>query len=119
MSHEVDQLNTVMTEHIDRLQLTAQVREALQDLMNIERYAWDERGALTLHGRLLGPAQALYRAIRTRMEPLGFTPFLRRSGEQDELLALPGVIEHRRPRVGLPIVLFLATILTVLMTGAV
>jgi Zn-dependent protease len=111
-------VNTTAFEPTDRLELTGRVREALQGLMNIERYAWDERGALTLRGEIQGPAAARYRAIRARMESLGFTPFLRRAGEQDELLALPGVIERYPARVGLPVVLFLATIVTVLLTGA-
>jgi membrane-associated protease RseP (regulator of RpoE activity) len=111
-------VNTSTVEHTDRLELIARVREALQGLMDIDRYAWDERGALTLRGRLSGPAAARYRAIRAGMESLGFTPFLRRAGEQDELLAVPGVVERRPARLGLPIVLFLATIVTVLMAGA-
>jgi membrane-associated protease RseP (regulator of RpoE activity) len=111
-------LNAATVENVDRLELTARVREALQGLMDIDRYAWDERGALTLRGRLLGPASARYHAIRARMESLGFTPFLRRAGEQDELLAVPGVVERRPARVGLPIALFIATIITVLLAGA-
>src|SRR5437870_2315813 len=86
--------------------------------MDIERYNWDERGTLTLRGQLSGPADALYRAIRDRMEAIGFTPFLRRAAGSDEILAMPGVIERRAPRVRLPIVLFVLTILTVTMTGA-
>ena len=111
-------MDTAAIETFDRLEVTGRVREALDGLMDIERYAWDEIGALTLRGRLSGPAQACYRAIRMRLEALGFTPFLRQRDGQDELLALPGVIEHRRPRLWLPIMLFLATTLTVLMTGA-
>src|SRR5262245_21676200 len=111
-------LNTATFENADRLELIARVREALQGLMDIDRYAWDERGRLTLRGRLLGPAAERYRAIRTRMETLGFTPFLRSAGEQDELLAIPGVVERRQARIGLPIALFLTTIVTLLLTGA-
>ena len=87
--------------------------------MEIDRYSWDERGTLTLRGQLSGPADALYRAIRTRMERLGFTPFLRHDAAGDELVAMPGVIERRTPRIWLPIALFLATIVTVMMTGAI
>ena len=112
-------MNTVFVEDLDRLEVTGRVREELSDLMEIERYSWDERGALTLRGRLSGPADALYRAIRARMERLGFTPFLRRHAGDDELMAIPGVIERRPPRVALPIALFLATIVTVMMTGAI
>jgi len=111
-------LNTALVENSDRLELTGRVREELSDLMEIERYSWDERGTLTLRGRLSGPADALYRAIRARMERLGFTPFLRQDAGDDELVAMPGVIEHRPARVWLPIVLFLTTVVTVMMTGA-
>jgi membrane-associated protease RseP (regulator of RpoE activity) len=111
-------LNTATFENVDRLEQTARVHEALQGLMDIDRYAWDERGTLTLRGQLLGSATERYRAIRARMETLGFTPFLRRAGEQDELLAIPGIVERRPARIGLPVALFLATILSVLLTGA-
>ena len=112
-------MNTALIEPPDRLELTGRVRAELTDLMEIDRYSWDERGTLTLRGRLSGPADALYRAIRTRMERLGFTPFLRHDAAGDELVAMPGVIERRTPRVWLPVALFLATIITVMMTGAI
>jgi membrane-associated protease RseP (regulator of RpoE activity) len=111
-------LNPTFEEAADRLELTGRVRDELSDLMEIDRYSWDERGTLTLRGQLSGPADALYRAIRTRMERLGFTPFLRHDAAGDELVAMPGVIERRAPRVWLPVALFLATIVTVMITGA-
>jgi Zn-dependent protease len=106
------------TDEPDRLALIGEVRAALQGLMEFESYAWDERGALTLRGRLGGPADHVYGAIRTRLGALGFTPFLRRAGERDELLAAPVVIAHRPPRLALPAILFLTTIFTTLLTGA-
>lgn len=112
-------MNTTITEERDRLEVTGRVRAALHDLMQIDRYQWDERGALTLQGRLLGPAEALYRQIRAQLEPLGFTPFLQRHAGADELTAMPVVITHRAPRIGLPLVLFLATVFSVLLTGAI
>jgi len=113
-------LNTAFADPIDpdRLELAGRVREELADLMQIERYSWDERGTLTLRGQLSGPADGLYRAIRTRMERLGFTPFLRHDAAGDELVAMPGVIERRTPCIWLPIMLFLVTIVTVMITGA-
>ncbi len=111
-------MNTAFVETVDRLELTGRVREELSDLMEIDRYSWDERGTLTLRGRLSGPADALYRAIRTRMERLGFTPFLRHDAAGDELVAMPGVIERGSSRIWLPVLLFLTTILTVMITGA-
>jgi Zn-dependent protease len=107
-----------LAENNDRLELTGRVHEELSDLMQIDRYSWDERGTLTLRGQLSGPAEAVYRAIRARMERLGFTPFLRQDAGGDELVAMPGVIERRTPRVWLPVALFITTIITVIMTGA-
>ena len=89
-------MNTAFVENPDRLEVTGRVREELIDLMEIDRYSWDERGTLTLRGRLSGPADALYRAIRTRMERLGFTPFLRHDATGDELVAMPGVSHSTR-----------------------
>jgi membrane-associated protease RseP (regulator of RpoE activity) len=105
-------------EPLERLLLAGRVRDALAGLMDVESYAWDDRGALTLRGRLTGPAQSLYSAIRSRVEDVGYTPFLRRGAGQDELLAIPGVIARSKPRLGLPIALFVITFLTVLMQGA-
>jgi hypothetical protein len=110
--------NALAADNIDRLEATARVRAALRDLMDVERYQWDERGALTLRGQLSAPADTLYRAIRERLESLGFTPFLRRDAGADELLAVPGVIERSAPRLALPAALFLLTVVTVLLTGA-
>ena len=105
-------------EPTDRLETTGGMRAALSGLMDIDDYSWNERGELTMRGRLEAPAQAIYRAIRARVEALGYTPFLRRAGDRDELFAMPGVIAHTPPRIGLPVLLFVLTILTVLFTGA-
>ncbi len=102
-----------------RLETTIRIRQALGDLMQIDQYAWDAEGRLTLQGRLTGNSPMHYRAIRAQLEPLGFTPLLRHSSSgTDELLALPLVLTRRPQRLGLPLVLFLATILTTLTTGA-
>lgn len=107
-----------MIEPGDRLELTGRMREALEGLMDVQSYAWDERGALTLRGHFARPPQAIYRSIRDRMEALGFTPFIRSTGDQDELFMTPGVIVRNQPKVGLPVLLFCLTIITVLFTGA-
>ncbi|MBC8162824.1 MAG: site-2 protease family protein [Roseiflexaceae bacterium] len=110
-------MNAVI-ESTERLELVGQMRVALGGLMNVESYAWDERGALTMRGQLDRPADSVYRDLRARVETLGYTPFLRSSGGQDELFAMPGVIPRFTPRTLLPFVLFLITIATVLLTGA-
>lgn len=103
---------------VDRLLLIGEMRAALRGLMDFDSYAWGEGGALTLRGRLSAPAEQVYGAIRAALAPLGFTPFLRRPGAQDELLALPGVAERGRGRVWLPALLFITSIYTSLLAGA-
>lgn len=100
--------------------MIGRIRAALQGLMEIDRYAWDERGVLTLRGSLQAPASTAYGPIRSQMERLGFTPFLRtvETDGQDEILAMPGVIKHERPRVAMPALLFVLTIISVLLTAA-
>lgn len=105
-------------EPFDRLELTGQIRAVLDGLMDVESYAWDARGALTLRGQFTAPTQPNYRTIRARIEALGYTPFLRRHGNHDELFASPGVVKRTQPRVGLPVALFVLTVLSVLITGA-
>ncbi|NOK60683.1 MAG: site-2 protease family protein [Chloroflexi bacterium AL-W] len=105
-------------EPFDRLIVVGEMRQALAGLMEIEGYTWNANGSLTLKGTLSGPAQNLYRTIRDRLEALGFTPFLRRRGDQDELVALPVVMARSPSRVVLPLVLFLLTVFSVLITGA-
>ncbi|MBK9713049.1 MAG: site-2 protease family protein [Kouleothrix sp.] len=107
-------------ENIDRLEIAGRVRASLQGLMDVDSYQWDDRGTLTLRGRLSGPSDTLYQAIRARIEEIGFTPFLRQGvdADADELVAMPGVVDRRKPRVALPVALFLITVFTVLLTGA-
>ncbi len=102
----------------DRLAALGQVRETLANLMEIERFNWDANGVLTLRGRLLQPAETIYPAIRARMERLGYTPFLRKADGSYEIQAIPGVIERTRPRIVMPLLLFVLTIFTTLLTGA-
>jgi hypothetical protein len=105
-------------ESFDRLQRLGQVRIALDALMQIDAYAWDQRGVLTLRGRFLQPAEQIYRSIRQRLEALELTPMLRSGTTYDELVALPGVFHAPAQRLGLPVVLFLLTIVTTIWAGA-
>lgn len=77
-----------------------------------------DSGAILVRGRLLRDAQEAYRPLRARFERLGYTPFLRPHAEGVELVAAPGVIKRRPRRWILNAVLFVATIITVLLTGA-
>ena len=103
---------------VDRLELTGQLRAALDGIMEWDRYHWNEQGVFEAYGHLSGPADKLYGTIRTRLEALGFSTFLRREGDQDVITALPGVMKSSRPRIVLPIILFVLTIISSTLIGA-
>lgn len=112
-------METPTADGADRLEIIGRIRLALEGRMSIERYSWDQRGIVTLRGRLHGPADELYPTIRSAMEALGFTPLLRRAGGDDELMAVPVVITTPPQRIWTPLILFVATILSTLSVGAI
>jgi membrane-associated protease RseP (regulator of RpoE activity) len=77
-----------------------------------------ENGAIIIRGRLLENAARVYPPLRARFERLGYTPFLRPHNDGIELIAARGVIARRPTRWIINVVLFVATICTVLLAGA-
>jgi membrane-associated protease RseP (regulator of RpoE activity) len=74
-------------------------------------------GTIVMRGYLVQAAEEAYRPLRARFERLGYTPFLQSHRGQVELIAVPFVIHRRPPRVWINFVLFVATLLSVLITG--
>lgn len=99
-----------------------EVRRAAAEVMAIEDVTAGvpPANAVRVHGRLLMPADQAWRALSERLTPSGWTPTLRRRGDEpgDELLALPITFGGGKPRVALPVVLFLLTVLSCLFAGA-
>ncbi len=79
-------------------------------------------GALVLRGRLLRPSHEVFAGWVTKLRPLGYTPLLRRDGEDDPqrvvLHVMAGVPPKAHPRVWINILLFLLTILSTLFVGS-
>ena len=103
---------------INPLTAPDQARAALAGLVAVESYMVRQDGAMVVEGRLLEDAQRVFRPLRQRLEAVGFTPFLRRTETGVQLLAVPGVIKRRQPRTLINLLLFLATVGTVLWSGA-
>jgi membrane-associated protease RseP (regulator of RpoE activity) len=103
----------------DRLQIIAQFRAAVQDAIQIEDYEFLESGEVVLRGRLKGLPEAVYPPMRRQVEQLGYTPYLRPSGEQHEVLMSPGVAPKSPGNPQLNLVLFIATIFSTIFTGAI
>jgi membrane-associated protease RseP (regulator of RpoE activity) len=76
--------------------------------------------AVRVRGRLFVPSDDAFRTVASRLRPQGWTPMLRRrtDGPGDELLALPVTFDGGKPRVVLPVVLFVLTVLSCLFAGA-
>ncbi|MCS7055862.1 MAG: site-2 protease family protein [Thermoflexales bacterium] len=101
----------------DRLELVARLRAAVEDVMRVEAYTVQPNGEISLRGQLMSPPDEAYRRMRPRLEDLGYTPYLRASGERHELLAMPGVIRRAPSNPAINLVLFVATLLSVIFTG--
>ncbi len=103
---------------IDPLTAPDNVRAAVSGFMAVESYMLRPDGVMVLQGRLLRDARAAYRPLRQRLERVGFTPMFRSAEHGVELVAFPHVFQRSRPRTWINLVLFLATVLCVLLTGA-
>ncbi len=95
------------------------LRQAVASVMAIESIT---PGAVDIPtrfaGRLLVPADRAFADLRPRFEALGYTPHLRREGDQDVVRALPTVFgrgERRTPWVA--ILLLVLTLLSVFFVG--
>jgi membrane-associated protease RseP (regulator of RpoE activity) len=103
---------------IDRLELIAQLRGALEGVMTVEGYHFDEDGTIKLRGRLKVAPDAAYAPIRDGMRKIGFTPYLRDAKDGHEVTAVPGVIPKAKDNPQLAAALFAATVISVVFTGS-
>ena len=102
---------------LDRLELIARLRPAVEEAMSVEAYTVQPDGRVSLRGRLRLPPEEAYRRLRPRVEAVGYTPYLRADGERYEVLAVPGVVPRFQPNPTLNLALFVATVASVIFTG--
>jgi Zn-dependent protease len=108
----------------DRLEILARLRAALAGVMTVASYEFQDDGSIRLRGTLLLPPDQAYPRLRPRVEEAGYTPFLREAGPADggagrhEVLAVPGVIPREHPNPNVNLILFLATVGSVVLTGS-
>jgi Zn-dependent protease len=95
------------------------LRQAAGQVMSIEDVTLPDRARpLRLRGCLSMPSQEAFAFLRPRFEALGFTPALKREGEQDAVYALPVVYGQGKRRIPwMAILMLLATIFSVLYIG--
>ncbi|MBI2939028.1 MAG: site-2 protease family protein [Chloroflexi bacterium] len=73
---------------------------------------------IQISGRLLVPSEAAYDVIAARFRALGYIAFLRRRGQRDVVLAMPGELPVAPTRYGVAVALFLVTLISTLWVGA-
>jgi len=74
--------------------------------------------AITFTGRLLRDAESALSTLTGRFGAYGYTPLIRRQGQQDVVVAVEGVIAPSRSRPWINAALLLATIVTTTLAGA-
>lgn len=98
--------------------VASHLREALMDLFEAHEIMVGRAGQVQLRGRLLQPAEAAYAKAAERLEPLGYIPIFRRSGEADVVLALPRTLRAGPSRNWVGFLLLGLTVLSMLFVGS-
>lgn len=103
----------------ERLELIARLRSAVASVMNVSGYRFAESGQPVLSGTFNLPIDKVYKPLRAAIETAGYTPWVRdgENGKYDVFLT-PGVIPKYTPNLKTPVLLFLATVASVVITGS-
>ncbi|MDH4207944.1 MAG: site-2 protease family protein [Anaerolineae bacterium] len=101
-------------------QLVDELRAQLRDVFLAETVAVDqERHAVSFWGMLLTDAETAFSVLEGRLAKLGYLPILRRHKGRDTITIAPVPATSGRSRPWLNLLLFLATVGTVTLGGAV
>ncbi len=111
-------MQDTLTPSIDPLTAPDHLRAALTGVIAVESYMLRPDGVMIVQGQMLEDARAVYRALRRRVEAVGYTPFLSRTATGVQMVAVPRVFTRRSGRAWINLVLFLLTVATVIWTGA-
>lgn len=74
---------------LDEVRAVVAMVLTIDDESELRRF---ENFALTFHGRLQVEPGEAFQLLSTRLEPLGFTPFLQREGNADVVVAVQGLL---------------------------
>ncbi len=94
-----------------------ELRAALSDLFYIYDVTVLNEQQVRFRGRLRLDSEHAYEILYRRVRPLHFVPFFRRDGDDHVVVFVRGELPRARARLGLALVLFLATVVSVLFAG--
>ena len=92
------------------------LRAAVEDVLTVETVQMG-RGAVTFSGSLRHDAERSFAYLESRFSPLGYTPLLRRTQGTDEVVAVEGIVGVSRSNWVINVLLFIATVVSVLVVG--
>jgi membrane-associated protease RseP (regulator of RpoE activity) len=96
-----------------------ELRTQLYDLFRLDRLERDSDGrSWVFTGRFERDVETAFDLVRERFDRLGYLPLFRRHGDNDVIIAAPALPVAGSPRWTVNLVLFLATLITTLMAGA-
>jgi len=102
-----------------QMDLVSRLRQQVEGLFNIRDVQTTDQGeGVVFIGQLLLNAESAYSALRERFSTMGYTPVLRREGDNDIVVAHRGVFAAVRFNPLINLVLLLATMVTTLLAGA-
>ncbi|MCX7853744.1 MAG: site-2 protease family protein [Caldilineales bacterium] len=110
------------TDSLVQGRLTEQLQAAVADHFLIESIRFDVPfgrfgHAIRLSGRFISPTNVAYDAIAGRAAAYGLLIFFRREREEEVIYAAQGTLPRHQPRWALAILLFIATLASVFLTG--
>jgi len=109
----------LMIENVASDPLVAELRAQLGDVFLTEKVSVHGDGrVVSFAGKLLADAETAFSLLEQRLKRLGYLPVLRRVKGQDTILVAPAPAEGRASRPVINLVLFLATVATVMLGGA-
>ncbi len=92
------------------------LRDAVENVLTVETVQMG-RGGVTFTGRLRHDAERSFAYLESRFSPLGYTPLLRRTQGTDEVVAVEGIVGVSRSNWVINLLLFVATVVSVLVVG--
>jgi membrane-associated protease RseP (regulator of RpoE activity) len=119
---EVNETPSTESEAADQLVVVAKLRRQLADLMRIDAHTITRPpdAVITFQGEIYNETDEAFEQMTERLAPLGYTVMLQdKPGGGHEVVAVKGAFERKPGRVWINVVLFLATLLSVLYIGAI
>jgi Zn-dependent protease len=109
------------SESISQLEIVGRLRAHLSDVLPDAETLWQQSNTrnIAFRGHLAMDSTQAYALLRERFATLGYTPLLRRQSGYDLIIAIHHLFQSKPTRWGINVILFLLTLVTTTVMGAV